>query len=117
MAFVSHAILESGRTEYRVFRKLGDAMQHLQIARNAFENGRDVRTRDGEIGLVTYYAVLQVMTEDARAAVEQVKNGAGFVVHDLEKDRREREAERNRLEAERVRQEAEFREMLGLLDP
>ena len=121
MAFVSRTILESGHPVYRVFRKHADAMQHLQIAREAFDSGREP---DGEIELVTDYAVLRVATEDVRAAIDQVKKGEGFiVVHDLEKDQRQREAERsrlqeaerNRLQTERARREAEHKKMLDLL--
>jgi hypothetical protein len=113
MAFVFRIVLESGRTEYRVFRKLADAMQQLQIARNAFDNGRDVRLPDGDIGLVTDYAVLQVTTEDVWTAIDQAKKGEGFVVHDLEREQRRREAER---EAERERREAELKAIRDLLD-
>jgi hypothetical protein len=117
MAFVSQVVLESGRTEYRVFRQLADAIQHLQIARNAFENGREVRTRDGEIELVTDYSVLQISTEDVRLAVDQVKNGDGFLVHNREKDHRQRELELIRLEAARVKCEGDYKAMFDLLEP
>lgn len=101
MLFVFRVAIESGRTEYRVFRKLADALQHLRIARDAFDNGREMP--DGEMGLVTDYAVLRMTTEDVRAAADQAKKGDGLVVHDLEKDRREREAARIRHEAEQAR--------------
>jgi hypothetical protein len=68
-------------------------MERLEVSRNAFDAGQEVRAPDGTIGSVTDYAVLQVSSTDARAAVEEAKKG-WFLIHDLAREKQRRAAER-----------------------